>query len=213
MGQGPEPRGARSQRAQTLRLPYAPLRRSNACSMTSNSIARGYFVEVEHPELGRKFRYPGAPYLFSGTPWRVYRRPPLLGEQTSEILRGELGLSNRGAGGAARGRSVLRWRCRSGRYSRARFHLGGGGPRRHAHAGRSGRRGDQGRTPGPGLYDRHPARGPDGRSQPQQALDRDQHGSAGGRRNRASAGQNQRHRDGQLLGPGDAPVGHGLSRA
>ena len=34
--------------------------------------ARGYFVEVEHPELGRKFRYPGAPYLFNGTPWRVY---------------------------------------------------------------------------------------------------------------------------------------------
>jgi len=42
--------------------------------------------------LGRKFRYPGAPYVFNGSPWRVYRRPPLVGEHTAEILRGELGL-------------------------------------------------------------------------------------------------------------------------
>ena len=51
--------------------------------------ARGFFVEVEHPELGRRFLYPGAPYLFNGTPWRAYRRPPLLGEHTGEILREE----------------------------------------------------------------------------------------------------------------------------
>ena len=36
-------------------------------------VARGFPVEVEHPELGRTFTYPGAPYRFTGTPWR---RPP-----------------------------------------------------------------------------------------------------------------------------------------
>jgi crotonobetainyl-CoA:carnitine CoA-transferase CaiB-like acyl-CoA transferase len=54
--------------------------------------ARDFFVEVEHPELARRFRYPGAPYLFGGTRWRVYRRPPLLGEHSAEILRDELSI-------------------------------------------------------------------------------------------------------------------------
>ena len=48
---------------------------------------------MEHPELGRSFRYPGAPYLFNGSPWRVYRRPPVVGEHTRHILREELNLS------------------------------------------------------------------------------------------------------------------------
>jgi len=43
--------------------------------------------------LGRKFLYPGAPYLFNATPWRLYRRPPLIGEHNHDVLGGELGLS------------------------------------------------------------------------------------------------------------------------
>ena len=80
------------ERAQTLRLPYASVRPPEALFDDAQLKARGYFVEVEHPELARTFRYPGAPYLFNGTPWRVYRRPPLLGEHTGEILRDELGI-------------------------------------------------------------------------------------------------------------------------
>ncbi len=71
------------ERAQTLRLPYATVRPPEALLSDEQLSARGYFVEVEHPELGRTFRYPGAPYLFNGSPWRVYRRPPLLGEHTA----------------------------------------------------------------------------------------------------------------------------------
>jgi benzylsuccinate CoA-transferase BbsE subunit len=81
------------ERAQTLRLPYATVRNPEVLFDDEQLAARGYFVEVEHPELGRKIRYPGAPYLFNGTPWRVYRRPPLIGEHTGEILRGELELA------------------------------------------------------------------------------------------------------------------------
>jgi benzylsuccinate CoA-transferase BbsE subunit len=80
------------ERAQDLRLPYATVRKPEALFNDEQLAARGYFVEVEHPELGRKIRYPGAPYLFNGSQWRVYRRPPLTGEHNREILLDELGL-------------------------------------------------------------------------------------------------------------------------
>lgn len=54
--------------------------------------ARGFPVEVEHPEIGRRIRYPGAPYRFSATPWAVRRRAPLIGEDNAEVY-GEVGLS------------------------------------------------------------------------------------------------------------------------
>lgn len=81
-------------RAQTLRLPYAAVRSFDELSGDEQLAARGYFVEVEHPELGRSFRYPGAPYVFGDTPWCAYRRPPLTGEHTAEILERELGIGS-----------------------------------------------------------------------------------------------------------------------
>jgi crotonobetainyl-CoA:carnitine CoA-transferase CaiB-like acyl-CoA transferase len=54
--------------------------------------ARGYFVEVEHPEGGR-FRYAGWPYRMSGTPPRVQRPAPLLGQHNEEVYCGLLGCS------------------------------------------------------------------------------------------------------------------------
>ncbi len=54
-------------------------------------VARGFPVEVEHPELGRTFTYPGAPYKLPASPWRIRRRAPLLGEDNVEVY-GEIGL-------------------------------------------------------------------------------------------------------------------------
>jgi crotonobetainyl-CoA:carnitine CoA-transferase CaiB-like acyl-CoA transferase len=54
--------------------------------------ARGFQAEVEHPDLGRSFRYPGAPYRFEKTPWRISRRAPRLGEHDDEVLA-ELGVT------------------------------------------------------------------------------------------------------------------------
>lgn len=54
--------------------------------------ARGFPVEVEHKTLGATFTYPGAPYVFEKTPWRISRPAPQLGEHNQEIF-GELGLS------------------------------------------------------------------------------------------------------------------------
>jgi crotonobetainyl-CoA:carnitine CoA-transferase CaiB-like acyl-CoA transferase len=56
--------------------------------------ARGFFVDVEHPEAGR-LRYPGAPFQMPATPWRA-GRAPLLGEHTAEIL-GALGYDDAAA--------------------------------------------------------------------------------------------------------------------
>ena len=50
--------------------------------------ARGIQVEVRHEELGRTVRYPGAPYRMTGSPWRISRRAPRLGEHNEEVLGG-----------------------------------------------------------------------------------------------------------------------------
>ncbi len=55
---------------------------------------RQFFVEVEHPELGRTFVYPGAAAIYNGSPWRISRRAPLVGEHNQEVLGGELGLAS-----------------------------------------------------------------------------------------------------------------------
>ncbi len=53
--------------------------------------ARGYFADLEHPAFGRA-RYPGAPFVMSGTPWQASAAPGL-GEHNREIYCGRLGLS------------------------------------------------------------------------------------------------------------------------
>ena len=54
---------------------------------------QGFWAEVEYPELGMKLRHPGPAGIFNGSPWRISRRAPLIGEHNEEILCGELGLS------------------------------------------------------------------------------------------------------------------------
>ena len=54
---------------------------------------RGFWVQVEHPELGETFTYPGAAAIWSDSPWGISRRAPLVGEHNDEVLCGELGLS------------------------------------------------------------------------------------------------------------------------
>jgi len=48
--------------------------------------ARGFPTPVEHPELGRSITYAGAPYRMTGSPVRINRRPPLVGEHTQEVV-------------------------------------------------------------------------------------------------------------------------------
>jgi len=54
--------------------------------------SRNFFVEIEHPVLGRH-PYAGPPYKLSETPARKSRPAPLLGQDNEEIYCGELGLT------------------------------------------------------------------------------------------------------------------------
>ena len=54
--------------------------------------AQDLILEVEHPRIGA-LRVSGAPYHFDGEPVRARLPPPLLGQQTTEILA-EVGYSS-----------------------------------------------------------------------------------------------------------------------
>jgi formyl-CoA transferase len=47
--------------------------------------ARGFVWECEHPTAGR-IRLSGSPIRMSETPTRLYRHPPLLGEDDDKVL-------------------------------------------------------------------------------------------------------------------------------
>jgi len=55
--------------------------------------ARGFWQEVEHPELGAIITYPGAFACTSEIPPRISCRAPLIGEHNEEIYEKELGIS------------------------------------------------------------------------------------------------------------------------
>ncbi len=58
-------------------------------------LERGFWIDVEHPELGATFKYPGAPYILQKTPWKMARRAPLIGEHNAEIYEKELGFTKK----------------------------------------------------------------------------------------------------------------------
>jgi crotonobetainyl-CoA:carnitine CoA-transferase CaiB-like acyl-CoA transferase len=72
--------------AQLRRIPYAPVLAPETLPHNPQLIERSFFVPVQHDELGQTLTYPGAPYVFSKTPWCIRRRPPLLGEHTNDVL-------------------------------------------------------------------------------------------------------------------------------
>ena len=46
---------------------------------------RGFWVDIDHPLAGT-FKYPGAPFKMSETPWQIQRPAPLLGQHNDEVL-------------------------------------------------------------------------------------------------------------------------------
>lgn len=74
------------------RIPFAPVRTIDEVVNDPHLKARGFFVEIDHPQAG-KLKYPGLPYRFSNTPMQVTKRAPLLGEHNEAVLRDRLGYS------------------------------------------------------------------------------------------------------------------------
>jgi len=65
-------------------IPIGPVNTAEDVMNNPQYAARGYFVEVDHPEVG-KYRYAGWPYKMSGTPPRVSRPAPLLGQHNEDV--------------------------------------------------------------------------------------------------------------------------------
>ncbi|MGA2519902.1 MAG: CoA transferase [Acidimicrobiales bacterium] len=72
---------------QSAGLPWGVIRSPDEVLDDRHLRARGHFVELEHPELGRTVTYPGAPFLAHASPWVTRRRPPLLDEHADEVAR------------------------------------------------------------------------------------------------------------------------------
>ena len=72
--------------AQDAGLLWAPLRKPHENALDEHWLVRKTFADIEHPELGRSFRYPTSKWLASKTSWQVGRRAPLLGEDTVSVL-------------------------------------------------------------------------------------------------------------------------------
>ncbi len=79
-----------TEKAQKLRLAFAPILSPGELPDDPQIKAREFFVKTEHPEM-KEVTYPGAPAKLSESPWKE-GRAPLLGEHTQEVL-GSIGLS------------------------------------------------------------------------------------------------------------------------
>ncbi len=73
-------------------IPIGPVNTAKDVMESRQYAARGYFVEVDHPEAGR-LRQARPAARFSETPTGVKRGGPALGEHTREVLA-ELGYSD-----------------------------------------------------------------------------------------------------------------------
>ncbi len=73
-------------------VPIAPIYNLADFANGPNAKARGFFVEMDHPVVGR-FDYAGAPYKWTATPCRIRRPAPCLGEHNERVYCQELGLT------------------------------------------------------------------------------------------------------------------------
>ncbi len=78
--------------AQQRGVGWAPVYSPREIVESDQLAARDYWVRVHHEDIGESFVYPGAPFKFSGTPWKQRGRAPHLGEQTEEVYGEVLGL-------------------------------------------------------------------------------------------------------------------------
>ena len=72
--------------AVTRKLLVAPALSLGQIDALDHFATRGFWRELEHPELGRTVRYPGAFARFSASPLLAGRRAPRLGEHSAEVL-------------------------------------------------------------------------------------------------------------------------------
>ena len=72
--------------AQEAGMLWAPLRKPHESALDAHWLERQSCTDVEHPELGRSFRYATSKWLATGTSWSVGRRAPLLNEDAQTVV-------------------------------------------------------------------------------------------------------------------------------
>ena len=79
--------------AQSAGFQWGAVRPAEALLEDEHLRDREFWKEVEHPELGRSFTYPGEAAIYHDSPWHIRSRAPLVGEHNLDIFREELGMS------------------------------------------------------------------------------------------------------------------------
>ena len=88
-------RGELFEVGQLMHFPWAPVFSPMDVVDSPQLKARGFFVDIDHPEIGDSLRYPGLPYKFSSQFLSAVKRAPLPGEDNERFYKRELGLSDR----------------------------------------------------------------------------------------------------------------------
>ncbi len=81
------------EQGQSMRFPWAEVASISRLVDSPQLKERNFWVEMEHPESGGKYKFPGVPCKLSRSPWQVGSRLPKIGEHNKEIYHGELGLA------------------------------------------------------------------------------------------------------------------------
>jgi crotonobetainyl-CoA:carnitine CoA-transferase CaiB-like acyl-CoA transferase len=72
--------------AQDAGLLWAPLRKPHENLADEHWAIRQSYADVEHPEVGRSFRYPTSKWISTANSWSVGRRAPLLNEDADAVM-------------------------------------------------------------------------------------------------------------------------------
>lgn len=78
---------------QLMHFPWAPIHTPGEILGNPQLKARGFFIDMNHPEISASLTYPRLPYKFSSVSLKRWRRAPLIGEDNTQIFQGELGLT------------------------------------------------------------------------------------------------------------------------
>ena len=80
------------EKGQLMRFPWAEVASIPELTDNPQLKERGFFVDIQHPQTGKKYKYPGAPCKLSRSPWQVGSHVAAVGEHNKEVYQ-VLGLS------------------------------------------------------------------------------------------------------------------------
>jgi crotonobetainyl-CoA:carnitine CoA-transferase CaiB-like acyl-CoA transferase len=78
---------------QKRRIAVTPINTAGEFIEMEQTKARGLFVDMEHPVIGKYKQFGVVPRLME-TPGAIHRAAPLLGEHNKEVFIGDLGMNN-----------------------------------------------------------------------------------------------------------------------